>query len=118
MGEDFLWAVKNGDIDKVITIVGDNIIDINADISGGRAAIHFASDYGQKDVCEYLLSKGADVNKVDKHGITPLLAAIWEGHLEVCELLIAKGAQKNGTTPDGATYNDSTDNEGIKALLK
>lgn len=25
-------------------------------------ALHFAADYGQRDVIEYLISKGADVN--------------------------------------------------------
>ena len=29
---------------------------------------------------EYLLSKGADVDSKDSYGITPLLAAVYEGH--------------------------------------
>lgn len=28
----------------------------------GRYPIHFAADYGQAEVVEYLISKGADVN--------------------------------------------------------
>jgi ankyrin repeat protein len=36
-------------------------VDVNLAIDG-RSPIHYASDYGQADVIEYLISKGADVN--------------------------------------------------------
>ena len=36
--------------------------DVNAEILNGRSGIHFAADYGQSNVIEYLLSKGADIN--------------------------------------------------------
>nr|CAD7195517.1 unnamed protein product [Timema douglasi] len=36
-------------------------IDINKEIDG-RSPIHYAADYGQHDVIQYLISKGADVN--------------------------------------------------------
>ena len=35
---------------------------MNAEILNGRSGIHFAADYGQSNVIEYLLSKGADIN--------------------------------------------------------
>ena len=55
---------------------------------------------------------------VDNHGITPLLAAIWERHIEVCEFLVSKGAKKDGLVPSGVTYLESTDVKEIKELLK
>lgn len=39
----------------------DQKVDVNALIEG-RPPIHYASDYGQKEVIQYLISKGADVN--------------------------------------------------------
>jgi len=36
-------------------------IDVNKDIDG-RTPIHYAADYGQKDVIQYLVAKGADIN--------------------------------------------------------
>jgi ankyrin repeat protein len=36
------------------------------------------------------VSKGANVNASDKHGITVLLAAIWEGHTDCVKFLIEK----------------------------
>ena len=39
--------------------------------------------------------------KKDKHGMQPLLNAIYEGHVEAVKALIAAGADKSGTAPDG-----------------
>ena len=36
-------------------------VDVNKEIDG-RNPIHYAADYGQYDVINYLISKGADVN--------------------------------------------------------
>lgn len=35
---------------------------MNAELSGGRNALHFAADYGQTDVIQCLLAAGADIN--------------------------------------------------------
>lgn len=56
----------------------------------GRCPIHFASDYGQLEVLQYLVSRGADLETKDKHGIAPILAAIWEGHAQCVKFLIDK----------------------------
>ena len=62
---------------------------VNADI-GGRTPLHFAADYGQTEVLQYLVSKGANHNAKDKHGITVILAAIWEGHTDCVKFLLQK----------------------------
>lgn len=54
---------------------------------------------------------------VDKHGITPILAAIWEGHTDCVRLLLANGAPKTGQAPDGTSYLDAAEKPEIKALL-
>jgi ankyrin repeat protein len=40
-------------------------IDVNKEIDG-RPPLHYAADYGQGDVIQYLLSKGANVNVRNK----------------------------------------------------
>lgn len=92
-------------------------IDVNLPIEG-RPPIHYASDYGQKEIVEYLISRGANVNATDKFGITALLAAIWEGHTECVRLMIQNGADKNGTTPDGKPYLDVAEKPEIIQLLQ
>ena len=113
MDNALLWAIKNGEMENIQKAI-ESVVDINADISGGRSGLHFASDYGQLEVCEFLVSKGANVDLVDKHGITPLLAAIWEGHSDVCKFLISQGAKKDGLAPNGYTYMESTEDVEIR----
>ena len=52
--------------------------------------MHLAADYGQLEVLEYLVSQGADINAKDKHGISVILAAIWEGHAKCVKFLLEK----------------------------
>jgi len=118
MGEDLLWATKNGDMEQLTKLVEQQNADINAELLNGRMAIHYAADYGQLEVIEYLVSKGADINLPDKHGITPLLASIFEGHAKCVKYLLSKGAKKDGKAPDGSSYYDAAESDEIKALLK
>ena len=52
--------------------------------------MHLAADYGQLEVLEYLSANGADINAKDKHGISVILAAIWEGHAKCVKFLLEK----------------------------
>ena len=57
-----------------------------------------AADYGQAKILEYLISKGLEASLLDspdKHGITPLLAAVFEGHTECVKILINAVSQRN-----------------------
>ncbi|KAF7492639.1 Myotrophin [Sarcoptes scabiei] len=110
------WSIKNGDLDAVKEIIEHQKLDVNVMIDG-RRPIHYASDYGHKEILEYLIKLGADVNSLDKHGISALLAAIWEGHTECVKLLISTGAKIDGRTPDGMSYVDAAENAEIKQLL-
>lgn len=108
-------------------------MNINEPIEG-RPPIHYATDYGQKEIIKYLISKGADLNvspsvvsswsdlimlqAVDKHGISAILPAIWEGHTECVKLMLENGANKNGKTPDGQNYIQVAEKEEIINLLK
>ena len=86
--------------------------------SMGRTALHYAADFGHIDIVAYLVNESfkrfctgisrcylsaseslfkfplnsslcnADVNAKDAHGITPLLAAVFEGHMNIVRLLL------------------------------
>ncbi|XP_003385617.1 PREDICTED: myotrophin-like [Amphimedon queenslandica] len=118
--DEFVWSVKNGQLEKVKAYVDSKKgkFDVNAQITGGRSPIHFAADYGQEEVIDYLVKQGANVNLPDAHGITPLLCAIWEGHPDCVKFLISKGAKKDGKSPDGVSYLDCAETSEIKDLLK
>jgi len=112
------WSVQNGDLDKVKQACSQSGFNVNADCGMGRALIHCAADYGQKDVLEYLLSIGANINQLDKHGISPLLNAVFEGHTSCVKLLLDKGADKTVKAPSGESIADVAEKDEIKAMLR
>ncbi|XP_053200962.1 myotrophin-like [Panonychus citri] len=117
MSNDLVWSVKNGDIDQVKELIKKHKIDINEQIDG-RTPVIYAADYGQKEILEYLIKIGANVNSTDKHGITALLAAIWEGHTDCVKLLLDSGADTKLKTPDGKSYLEVADKAEVKSLLE
>jgi len=112
------WAAQNGDLEKVKATVSQAGFDIHADIGMGRQLIHCAADYGQALVLEYLLSAGANVNALDKHGITPLMNAVFEGHTACVKILLEKGADKSLKAPSGESIAESAEKDEIKQLLQ
>uniref|UniRef100_A0A7M4FL45 Myotrophin n=1 Tax=Crocodylus porosus TaxID=8502 RepID=A0A7M4FL45_CROPO len=87
--KEFMWALKNGDLDEVKDYVAKGE-DVNRTLEGGRKPLHYAADCGQLEILEFLLLKGADINAPDKHNITPLLSAVYEGHVSCVKLLLSK----------------------------
>lgn len=83
MSGDFVWAIKNGDLEQVKDIIEKKVLDfkyfqlslkihineslflqsvnVNEEVDG-RPLILYAADYGQADVIDYLITAGADVN--------------------------------------------------------
>lgn len=114
---DLAWSVKNGDLNAVQEMVDKQKQDVNVEIAG-RCPLHYAADYGQIEIIKYLVTKGADVNREDKHGICALLAATWEGHTECVRYLLSKGANKHAKAPDGRKIIDCADTEEIKSMLQ
>lgn len=66
---------------------------------------------------KFLNNKKTGFQALDKHGITPILAAIWEGHINCVKELLKNGASKTGKAPDGTSYIDSAESAEIKQLL-
>ena len=97
-----IWeAVEQGDIEAVRQHLASGT-DVDAKSSRtGSTPLHFATNYGRKEIAELLISKSADVNPMGGGGKTPLSYAVGEGHKEIVELLIANGADVNAKDEDG-----------------
>ncbi|MHC9538403.1 MAG: ankyrin repeat domain-containing protein [Vulcanimicrobiota bacterium] len=112
-------AAKVGDLDKVKSIIETNPALLKAKLNyTGVTALHTAARYGQKEVADYLIQQGADVNALDIDGETPLhkTAMMYtllgqfenayftkDGQLEVAQMLVEKGADVNALSKKGET---------------
>ena len=58
---------------------------------------------GHVDAARLLLEKGAEVDRANKKGATPLYAACFKGHVDVAQLLLDKGAEVDRAKEGGWT---------------
>ena len=97
-------AAKAGDTAKCQQALEDgaNLETTNED---GYTPIHLAACYGYKDLIEFLVSKGANLEAATwKEGATPLsIAARTNEKKDTVELLVSKGANLEAVTKNGWT---------------
>jgi RNA polymerase sigma factor (sigma-70 family) len=82
------------------------------------AAIHAASAAGSVPIVRALLDAGADVNRAQQAGFTPLHAAAMEGRLELAKLLLDRGADVNAKADDGRTALQMARDSGKQTLVE
>ncbi|GAB5578608.1 poly [ADP-ribose] polymerase tankyrase-2 isoform X2 [Prionailurus iriomotensis] len=88
-------ACRNGDVERVKRLVTPEKVN-SRDTAGRKSTpLHFAAGFGRKDVVEYLLQNGANVQARDDGGLIPLHNACSFGHAEVVGLLLRHGADPN-----------------------
>jgi ankyrin repeat protein len=64
----------------------------------GEAAL-----YGRLEVARLLLDAGADLDRADGDGFTPLMTAAGAGQVQALQLLLARGAAVDATFPASGT---------------
>jgi uncharacterized protein len=71
----------------------------------GITSLSWTAIANRVDMAQLLIQRGADVNHVDKKGMTPLLyaASIDYGDSAMIELLLKSGAQAGARTKEGLT---------------
>ena len=85
------------------------------------SALLIAASSGYVDVMKVLLDAGADPNWQDRHGDTPLMAAVRIGVPDAIQLLLAKGADTNQTDElhrTALTWAGRTGRAELVALLR
>ncbi|VDM22628.1 unnamed protein product [Hydatigera taeniaeformis] len=112
--EKFRWCIETGDINGFIDAL-KNIKDVNKELGNGRRPIHIAADFGQLEMLDLLVKNGADVK--DNYGVTPLLAAVYEGHVD-CVAFLLKNKAEIIDAPNGRRMYECTDLDDIKRLLQ
>jgi ankyrin repeat protein len=95
-------AIRSNNIDmlKMFVAKGANL---HKTTSLGESYLHFAAFLNRKELAEYLIDSGLDVNIKKNGNLTPLHIAAVSGNREVSELLIEKGADLDLRSTDGGT---------------
>jgi len=90
-------AAKSGSLDEVKAFLA-NGEKVDVKDKHGLTPLYHAAAKGHKDVCEFLISQGADVNAGREIGFVPLTGALnnrSESGVEIFKLLVAQGADIN-----------------------
>lgn len=82
---------------SVIRFLLDYTTNINQTDINGTSALFFACNQAKPDqeLVQLLIDRGADIIIQDKHGLTPLSAAINQGHIEIAKILLESEASIN-----------------------
>ena len=104
-GYNFLKAVKDRDgteATKLLDKPGSTLVN-TSDQTTGETALNIVLRRRDETWTRFLLQRGADPNKADKKGVTPLSIAAGLGFVEAVELLLKQGANVDVTDSAGET---------------
>lgn len=101
-----VWeAAAVGRLDRLRELLNANAASINSHSHDGWTPLHLAAHFGQKEICAYLLSKGAAVETRSTNALanTPLHAAAAGMQRTCVAILLQNGADPNATYLGGLT---------------
>ena len=102
-------AAINGDLDatKQHIAAGTNLDKQDPNPTGNKdTALGMAAAFGHSDVAIALINAGADLNRRNKDGNTPLHSAAFLCHTKIVQALVTKGADKGARNNSGGTALD------------
>ena len=97
-------------------------VDVNAPLSDGSTALHWATQSDDLETVNLLLTAGANVNAKNRYGVTPLHVAVSNGNAALTGRLLKAGANADAVDASGeplltiAVRSGSSD--AVKLLLE
>lgn len=108
-----IWAIFNKKINAMDELIKHGA-DLYPPIRIGRSILHLAAANGNKEVIEYLLNKGINIDVKSDYSNTPLFWTVFARNWDNAKTLIANGATLDIINNDGHTpislavsYNDT-----------
>jgi len=102
---DIFEASVLGKLDRVKSLTKQNNSIVAKYSPDGFTALALAAYLGQKEVTEYLIAEGANVNSLAKNttGFTALTGAVANNNNEIAKILVRRGANVNHRYEGGAS---------------
>ena len=117
MAEALRDAVLNSDLAQLRETLATGV-DVDARLSQGCTALHYAAYLGRTACIEFLIDAGALVRSVDDQGCTALIIATTQGTAACVRALITAGADVNCASPTGRTPFSHALHRGHRCILK
>ncbi|MFA0963655.1 ankyrin repeat domain-containing protein [Roseivirga sp. BDSF3-8] len=115
-------ACRNGDVEYIRSAYEKNPEVVNQKDERGFPLLVMAVYTGRKEVAEFLISHGADINGRDMAGNTPLMGSVFKGNKDMIAWLLQNGADvhaRNYTMATALTFAAGYANgEVVKMLLE
>jgi len=96
-----ITAARNQDLKRLRKLLAGTPALAKGQDAGGSSVLHHAAAFGTKEILDLLLTNGAEVNKRNSRGATPLHWAVSDEART--RLLLEKGAAINSQTDSGRT---------------
>ena len=113
------YAAYRVDIEEVKSLLSSGMLNINKDhMTTPLCEAAWGGHNGQNDVMKILLEEGADPNKGDKRGRTPLYVAAYRGNMGAVQMLLDAGADPNSGNSNGDTPLSKAADVGNKEMIK
>jgi ankyrin repeat protein len=102
---DIFDASAIGDLERVRALVEQFPESIDAYSPDGFYPLGLAAFFGHRDLVEYLLDAGANVNQqaTNAFQVAPIHAAVSNGNIEIVRMLLDRGADVNARQQKGFT---------------
>lgn len=102
--KDLHYAVRVNNMVLVRELINDD--NLNSKDEYGYTPLHLAAKFNHVDIARLLVSKGANVQTLDKHFDTPLIDSTRNSNSFISELLICNGAKVNVKDEKGVSAYD------------
>lgn len=121
-GTGLLEAVKSRNIAVVRTVLANASSEITTEINAtqgdGATALHWAAYWGELEIVDLLLGRGAKADVADDHGITSLWLAAANNAPDIVGRLLTSGGNANAAHSSGETALMAASRTGNHAAVR
>ena len=115
----FFYAIRKRASLEMIQLLLDNGVELMETDSDGISALDMAIKFKRKDVIQFCIDKGFDLNSTKrKSGIKPVMLAACFSDMEMMEMLLAAGGEINAIDNAGMSPKDYAKKLGQKKMIE